>query len=164
MKKVNIVLFVLFVGIMGLLQSCFEDPGTDIILEGTFVEIHEATTSGGLDLTKNYTRTLNGLSIRDSLRVNLVGPHRSSPVNVTFAVDANGTTAVADTHYKFITTGGTTSIPANSSYGYIKFEVLDDNFTPGQSVKLKISLTGTDAPDIKLSENYKTFTRTIRVN
>ena len=147
-------------GLLSLtLLSCFDDSGLDILFEDSFVEIDEATTSSGLAITKIYTRVINSAGIRDSLRVNLVGPQRSTDVSITFAVDASST-AVAGTHYQFITTGNSVVIPANSSYGYIKFFVLDDNIAPSTTTQnLRINLTGGDVP---ASVNYSNFTRRIR--
>lgn len=163
MKKLNILIIMASVGVFAL-TSCFDDPGTDILFNDQwFVEIQEATTSGGLDITKSYTRTLNGLGIRDSIRVNLAGAQRPDAVNVSFEVD-NTSTAVSGTHYSMITTGTSITIDPSKSFTFIYFTVLDDNFTTlglaGQ-VKLRFNLTAADVP---LSENFKSFTRTIRVN
>ena len=162
MKKINRLSSILFLGLAAVMFSCFDDAGTDILLEGSFVEIQEATTSGGLDLSKSYNRLNNGIATRDSIRVNLVGPQRGSAVSVNFQVDP-ASTAVAGVHYNMITTGTSVTIPANSSFGYIYFEILADNIEPGEVWKLSFTLTGTDASDVKLSENYKSFTRSIRI-
>lgn len=143
------------------LISCFNDSGLDIILDKTYVEIDEATTVSGLAIIKTYTRTLDGVGIKDSLRVNLVGPQRDAAVNVAFSIDA-ASTAVAGTDYTMSTTGGTVTIPPNSSYGYIKFLVLDDNIAPSTTTKdLKVSLTS-GGEGVIVSTNYATFTRKIR--
>jgi hypothetical protein len=148
-------------GILSIaLTSCFKDSGLDIILDKTYVEIDEATTVSGLAITKIYTRTLNGTGVKDSLRVNLVGAQRDVAVNVTFSIDA-ASTAVAGTDYTLTTTGGIVTIPAKSSYGYIKFLVLDDNIAPSTVTKnLKVILGGGD--NVQVSTNYGTFTRRIR--
>lgn len=156
MKKIIIY------GILSLaLISCFEDSGLDIILDKTYVEIDEATTVSGLAITKIYTRTLNGVGVKDSLRVNLVGPQRDAAVTVSFSIDA-ASTAVAGTHYSLTTTDGSVTIPANSSFGYIKFLVLDDNIAPSTTtIDLKVSITSSLA-DVLVSTKYGTFTRRIR--
>lgn len=156
MKKIIIY------GILSIaLISCFENSGLDIILDKTYVEIDEATTVSGLAITKIYARTLNGTGVKDSLRVNLVGAQRDVAVNVTYSIDA-ASTAVAGTDYSLTTTGGTVTIPPNSSFGYIKFLVLDDNIVPSTTTKnLIVSLTA-GGDDVIVSKNYGTFTRRIR--
>lgn len=163
MKRLSTYSIILFLGIAAFMISCFDDPGTDILLEGSFIEISEATTSGGLDLSKSYNRKNDGTKSKDSIRINLVGRQRNTPITVNFQIDAAATTAVADIHYEMITTGGSATIPANSSFGYIYFNVLADNIEPGEIWKLKFDLTGADAADVKLSENYKSFTRSMRI-
>lgn len=150
----------MFVGLLAFVSACYDDPGTDILLDNVAVlEINEATTATGLDLSKSYNRITDGKRIKDSIRVNLVGPQRSTPINVTFAIDP-ASTAVAGTHYALITTSSVT-IPANSSFGYIYFEVIDDNIKPGEIWKLKFSLTGNDG-NATISSLYGVFTRSIR--
>lgn len=150
----------MFVGLLAFVSACFDDPGTDLLLDGAAViEINEATTATGLDVSKSYNRVTDGLKIKDSIRVNLVGPQRSTPVNVTFTIDP-ASTAVAGTHYSLITTNSVT-IPANASFGYIYFEVIDDSILPGETWKLKFNLTGNDA-NATISSKYGVFTRTIR--
>jgi hypothetical protein len=150
----------MFVGLLAFVSACYDDPGTDILLNNVAVlEINEATTATGLDLSKSYNRITDGKRIKDSIRVNLVGPQRSTPINVTFAIDP-ASTAVAGTHYAMITTGSVT-IPANSSFGFIYFEVIDDNILPGEIWKLKFSLTGNDG-NATISSLYGVFTRSIR--
>ncbi len=161
MKKFKLSYILTFLGIVAFTTSCFDDPGTDILLTNSFVEIQEATTSGGTDIGKAYNRLNDGIGKRDSIRVNLVGKQRSAPISVNFSVDASST-AVAGVHYNLISTSSV-SIPANESFGYIYFEVLADNIDVGENWKLKINLTGVDAADVKLSEKYKTFTRTMRI-
>ncbi len=160
MKMKAIYKLFMFVGLLAFVSACYDDPGTDILLNNVAVlEINEATTATGLDLSKSYNRITDGKRIKDSIRVNLVGPQRSTPINVTFAIDP-ASTAVAGTHYAMITTGSVT-IPANSSFGFIYFEVIDDNILPGEIWKLKFSLTGNDG-NATISSLYGVFTRSIR--
>lgn len=132
------------------------------MLEGTFLEIQEATTTSGLEVSKSYNRLNDGIAKRDSIRINLVGAQRNDALTVNFEIDATST-AVAGVHYNMITTGGSTTIPANSSFGYIYFEVLADNIEPGETWNIKFNLTGSSAGNVKLSENYKSFTRGLRI-
>lgn len=141
--------------------SCFDDAGTDILLKGTFIEIQEATTSAGLSVSKSYERLNDGIAKKDSIRINLVGAQRSTPVTVNFAINS-ASTAVAGVHYTMVTTGTSVTIPANSSFAYIRFNVIADNIEPGEVWNLRFDLTGVDAGNVTISENYKTFTRQIR--
>jgi len=160
MKMKSIYKLFMFVGLLAFVSACYDDPGTDILLDNVAVlEINEATTATGLDISKSYNRVTDGKRIKDSIRVNLVGPQRATPVNVTFAIDP-ASTAVAGTHYSMITAGSVT-IPANSSFGFIYFEVIDDNILPGEIWKLKFSLTGNDG-NATVSSLYGVFTRSIR--
>lgn len=148
------------VGLLALVSACFDDPGTNILLDNVaIIEINEATTGSGLDVSKSYNRVTDGKRIKDSIRVNFVGPQRSTPISVTFTVDP-ASTAVAGTHYALTTTNSVT-IAANKSFGYIYYEVIDDNILPGEIWKLKISLTGNDG-NATISSKYGVFTRSIR--
>ena len=151
----------MFVGLLAIVAACYDDPGTDILLDNvSVVEINEATTATGLDISKTYTRTIDGKNLKDSIRVNLVGPQRGTAINVTFEIDA-ASTAIAGTHYKLITASPVV-IPANSSFGFIYFEVIDDNILTTESWKLKFKLIGNDG-DATISSKYGVFTRTIRM-
>jgi hypothetical protein len=142
-------------------SACFDDPGSDTIFDGaTVVEINEATTAAGASVGKAYERRNDGSVKRDSIRVNLVGEQVGTPTTVTFEINAAGTTAVAGVHYNMLTSGNSITIPANSSYGYIYFEVLPDNIEAGENWNLKFALTG---GDVKASANYGAFTRVIRI-
>jgi len=162
MKKSKIYSLLSLLLITIVMVSCFDDPGTEFLFEGSFLEINEATTTAGADVSKAYERLNNGSTKRDSIRINLAGAHRSTPVTVNFTIDATST-AVAGVHYNLITTGGTATIPANESYAYIYFEVLPDNIEAGEVWKLKFNLTGSSVSDIELSENFKSFTRSMRI-
>jgi hypothetical protein len=99
---------------------------------------------------------------RDSVLVQLVGPHRTQETVVDYTV-ATTSTAVEGTHFSFIGTKGKVTIPANSSVGYVKVRVLQGiaATTPAtQDFRLILNLVGNG--DTKPSENYKTFTINIR--
>ncbi len=109
-----------------------------------------------------FQRSITGVStdytvgdgaVVDTAVVQLVGPHQTSDMNLTFAVE-NTSTAVEGTHYNLLTTG-TFVLPAGSSFGYIRFEVLTDNAAAGESFSIDFTLTG---GDLGVSENYKTLT------
>jgi hypothetical protein len=161
MKMKSIYRVFMFIALVTFVSACYDDPGADILLDNVAVlEISEATTATGLDVSKSYDRVTDGNRIKDSIRVNLVGPQKNTPINVPFSIDP-ASTAVAGTHYAMITTNSVT-IPANSSFGFIYFEVIDDNILPGELWKLKFSLTGNDA-NATVSSQYGVFTRSISI-
>lgn len=161
MKNYKILLQLLILSPLAFIfTACFDDPGTDVLLKGSFVEISEATTSGGLDLNKSYVRLNDGSFRRDSIRVNLVGRQKNSPVTVSYEILPTST-AVAGVHYQMVSTGSI-QIPANSSFGYIYFNVFADEINTGETWKLAIRLTDVDS-GVKLSENYDQFTRGFRI-
>jgi len=89
----------------------------------------------------------------DSILVQLVGPLRTSATKVNFEVDASST-AVANTDYTILTP--TVEIPAGALSTWIKFR-----FSKVSAAKtLKINLTGAD--NAKPSENYKSFTYSLK--
>ena len=65
------------------------------------------------------------------IRVNLVGPQRTSDTEVTYQVLTANTTAVAGTHYAALP--GKLTIPANTSYGEITLQVIATPGTPPPS-------------------------------
>ncbi len=107
----------------------------------------------------NLTRLNDGKGKKDSIRVNLIGPQRNTPINVSFSIDPSST-AVSGFHYVLVTTGSVT-IPANSSYAYIRYNVFPDNINQGEGWKVKFILT---AADVKINANYSVFTRTLRIS
>lgn len=156
----SIYKLLMFIGLLAFVSACYDDQGADILLDNVAVlEIDEATTDTGLDISKSYNRVTDGNRIKDSIRVNLVGPQKNTSINVPFSIDP-ASTAVAGTHYAMITANSVT-IPANSSFGFIYFEVIDDNILPDEIWKLKFSLIGNDA-NATVSSQYGVFTRSIR--
>lgn len=151
--------YTLFIVMLIIAASCYDEAGTDILFDQSLVEIQEATTSAGLVVNKAYARLNDGIAKKDSLRVNLVGAQKNSAISVEYAIDATST-AVAGVHYNLISTTSI-DIPANSSFGYIYYEVLADNIEPGETWTLKISLASASS-GVELNENYKTFTRGIQ--
>jgi hypothetical protein len=161
MRKSNLFKIVVALVVPMLLNACFSDPGTDIKLTNiAVVEIDQATTSGGADLSKSYQRIPGGPTlIKDSIRVNLVGPQRATEINVSFAIDPTST-AVAGIHYSLISQTSI-KIPANASFGFIYFNVLPQNINPNEIWKMKVNLTTADVP---VNPNFATFTRSIRIS
>ncbi|MFM7859428.1 MAG: hypothetical protein ACKO96_47765, partial [Flammeovirgaceae bacterium] len=97
---------------------------------------------------------------KDSLRINLVGSQRSTPTTVDFAIDASST-AVVNLHYRLLTTGSSIQIPANSSFGFIYFEVLADNIQLGEVWTMKVNISNPSTG--KVNPNYSSFTRGFQI-
>jgi hypothetical protein len=149
MKKILITNLLALLLIFGT-TACFDDPGDDILFEDTFVELDFATRNASSALRNRvYPRVNDGNPIADQVTISLVGAQRSTPINVTIAVDAANTTAVAGTHYNLTTT--TATIPANSSSISIPFQVIDDNIAPDSVFRLAFSIASADVP---ISVNY----------
>lgn len=92
----------------------------------------------------------------DTVLVQLVGPQRSSPTTVTYALKS-GNTAIEGTHYTFATPGArTVVIPANSSVGYLIVKPIANSIaTVGQRLTLGVTMISVDGA--KISPNYSSF-------
>ncbi|WP_316822985.1 hypothetical protein [Pedobacter gandavensis] len=96
----------------------------------------------------------------DSVKVQLVGPQRSSDLELSYTIDPKST-AVEGTHYN-IPKLGTLTLPANSSFGYIRVNLVPGSIPNNQTAsqkKLIFNLTGNS--EVPASVNYKTYTLTI---
>jgi hypothetical protein len=122
---------------MLLITSCDKENGRTI-WTGSYVEFDEATSSGA------YLRVNDGLNVADELQINLVAAPSSSAITVNVEVDAESTTAIAGVHYVDLV-AGPIIIPANSSFGSVPFEVIDDNIEPGETWVLAYKITGGSA-------------------
>ena len=94
-----------------------------------------------------------------SLRTNLVGQQQGSDKTLSFTV-SESSTAVEGTHYS-LPNGTEYSLPANSSFGDIEINVLDDSLEPGQSGTIVLELQGSTDGTIGAAENLDDFTITI---
>ncbi|WP_266367582.1 hypothetical protein [Tellurirhabdus rosea] len=159
--------YILGLGVMALsLTSCFENPSN--LYEGpALVEFKNPRAGFATQPTNNTanairTRTIRQAIGRDSIAVQLVGPQRGVATEIPYTV-AETSTAREGVNFNFVGTKGTVTIPANSSVGYLILQVLPAipaTAPATQTVSLALTLTGTE--EIKPSENYKTFTFTIR--
>ncbi|MBB2146250.1 hypothetical protein GM921_12185 [Pedobacter sp. LMG 31464] len=96
----------------------------------------------------------------DNAKVQLVGAQRTADLELTYTVDASST-AVEGVHYSLPNKGKFT-LPANSSFGYIKINLIPGsipNNTTTSQKKLVLKLAGN--ADVPASANYKTYTLTI---
>jgi len=161
--KFNRYIIILMTVFTTVFTSCMKD--NEVILEGSFVEFDAATyNANGAGLTypiltrvprygepqNNADPAITRASGTIKFRINLVGPHRSTPTTVGYTVLATGTTAVAGTHY---TTGNTVTIPANSSFAEIEVQVLNTGTSSSTARDLVLELTG--ASDLAPSPNEK---------
>ncbi|WP_345955506.1 hypothetical protein [Mucilaginibacter sp. PAMB04168] len=96
----------------------------------------------------------------DSVKVQLVGPQRSTAAELNYTVDASST-AVAGTHYTIANTGKLT-LPANSSFGWIRVNLIPGSIPTNSTAnqrKLVLKLDGNS--ELPASVNYRTYTLTI---
>jgi hypothetical protein len=93
----------------------------------------------------------------DDVKLQLVGPQRSTTTELTYTIDASST-AVAGTHYN-IPNSGKVTFPANSSFAYIHINLVGGSIAAATTKKLVIVLTG--GADLPASANYKTYTLTL---
>jgi hypothetical protein len=116
----------------------------------------------------NY-RASNGpgiaqLTFADSVLVQLVGPQRTSDLNVTFVQDAapaGATQAVEGVHFDFVRNpSGQIVFKANSSSAYIYLNVYN-GISGADPERVVLNLTLQSGNGIQPSENYKTFTYNI---
>jgi hypothetical protein len=161
MKYIKYYTIVLAVLVTSLSSCIKENP---VILERFFVEFDAATYNANAagqtypiltrlvrygEAQNNADPVLTRTSGLVKFRINLVGPQRATATTITYQVVATGTTAVSGTHF---TTTGTTTIPANSSFGEIEVTILNPGAATG-SRDLILELGG--AADLPPSENDK---------
>lgn len=161
------------------LSSCIKQD--DIIFEGTTVEIdwstYNARTAGfpfplltrvpqepgrgvitsnlagtaSIDplLSRTYASTVGTDTI--TMRVNLVGRQLSTAQTFQLGVASSFTTAVQGVHFALV--DNSVTIPANSSFGFYRWRVLNPGPTNGIPVNLVFQLRGNGS--IPVSENFQ---------
>ncbi len=136
-----------------LVFSC--DEFSDGIYDGPDQIAFARATATGLYLEEPAT----GDDDLDSLEVQLIGAQSASEISFNFELDETNQ-AVEGVHINFVTTGGTGTIPANSSTGYIYFRVISDNFSASDQINLVVNLT--DA-SVQLAGNYSQASKTLSI-
>lgn len=136
-----------------LVFSCEEF--SDGIYSGPDQVAFARTTATGLYLEEPAT----GDDDLDSLEVQLIGAQSSSEITFSYEL-ASTNQAIEGVHIDFVTAGGTGTIPANSSIGYIYFRVKSDNFSASDQINLVIDLT--DA-SVKLAGNFTQTTKALSI-
>jgi len=162
MNKLKIFLFILLAS-AGLI-SCVKNE--EPLWTGSVVEFDAATWNAnavgvtypiltrvppfGRVVNTTVDSTLNKTRGTIKIRINLVGPQRNTPTEVTYQVVADKTTAVAGTHYTALP--GKVTIPANSSFGDIDLQLLSTSSAPPSSVDLVLEITG--GTNVSVNPNY----------
>ena len=150
MKKIiNISLIVL---VMTSLSSCFKE-NKQLFDSMTLVEFQDAiVNSNALGKTFPILASTNVAQTR-VLRINLVGAQRDKDEAIKFSIDPAESTAVAGVNYDL---AGATSItiPAKSSFGELKVNVLRAPAQAGKTVSLVFVLEG-NGSDINPNANYR---------
>lgn len=137
-----------------MIFSCEEF--SDGIYDGPDQVAFARTAASGLYLEE----VAIGDSDLDSLEVQLIGAQRSTETIVSFELDATANQAIEGVHIDFVTTGGTMTIPANASSGYIYFNVISDNFSITDNIRLVVNLT---SDDIKVAGNFSQITKSLAI-
>ena len=156
-----------FASICTIFTSCMPKDelvyaGPDVVeFKNNLLSRVAARQPAGVTLNAVLSRTAS-VNTRgtDTIYVNLIGPQKSTATDINFSIGA-GSTAIAGTHFNFRSTNATkVTIPANSSTGFLLVDMVPGSITGSATFPLVLTLTGNG--DIKPSENYKTFTLTLR--
>ncbi|RYY88753.1 MAG: DUF4843 domain-containing protein [Chitinophagaceae bacterium] len=130
--------------------------------------VFTAATAYGMPADPPLSRTYSPLAPATSgdtitMRVNLVGPQMGSDQTFPVTIERNFSTAIEGVHYTLLSpsgaavTGSTTvTIPANSSFGYVRWRVLNPGPAPAGSiptVNVVFRLGGNG--EVAASENYQ---------
>ena len=155
MKRIKYI-FSLALAMM-ILSSCFDEPGTEILFDDSFVELDAATTGSG---SKDYTflRTNTGTTYSAGFVVNRAATSASSDVAVNFEIDASST-AIENVHYSL--SGSSVTIPSGSYSAELPITILADNIEAGERLTIVVNLTSADIP---LSDNYSSGTHTVQIS
>ena len=148
-KLLNISLFVIA---LTSLSSCFKE-NKQLFDKLLLVEFQDAVINpNALGKTFPLVATTNTVQTR-ILRINLVGAQRDKDETIKFSTDPTESTAIAGTHYDL---GGvsTITIPAKSSFGELKVNILKAPAQAGKTVTVVFTLEG-NGSDINPNANYK---------
>jgi hypothetical protein len=144
MKKVYS--FFLLLAIAASTTACFED--SRVVFAGILAEFNETVVrTPALGVTYPLIAVRNAAG-QVTTRVNLVGPQQTTEQVLRVSIDPVSTAQAAN--YRF---GGTVTIPANSSFGDLQFEVLNATGVPTAGLNLVFVLEGNET--VRPSENYR---------
>jgi hypothetical protein len=153
-NKLYIFLAVLFTSLS--MTSCFDEQGSDAIVEGSYVEFEDGRLPNGR--TVSFVRLGEDQTDVVELQVNRVSTNSSSPITVNVSVDP-ASTAIAGVHYEF--NGQPVTIPAGEFLASVPVTVLTGNIDPSETPNLILKMTTADGAEI--STNYGDVVLAIRV-
>lgn len=140
MKTKNIIIVALLTFTLSL-TSCFDEPGTNILFEGAFVELDAAGTPSG-SRTYTFLRVNDGQPKDAGFVLLFSGAPRSSDISVSYEIVAATTTAIEGVHYTVASTSVT--VPANANSVDLPFQILVDNIEAGEVFDIDINITSAD--------------------
>jgi hypothetical protein len=144
-QKLLLSSFLLCLSLLGL-TACFKD--NRVFFSGLQAEFNETVVrTPALGVAYPLIGVRNGAG-QVTTRVNLVGAQQPSEQVLRVSVDPVSTAQAAN--YRF---GGTVTIPANSSFGDLQFEVLNVPGVPTAGLSLIFVLEGNES--VRPSENYR---------
>ncbi|QNL51573.1 DUF4843 domain-containing protein [Olivibacter sp. SDN3] len=132
--------------------ACMKETDEDFYFRDAIVEFEDATTGSNV-AGKNYPllTTLTRDSGEKEYRINLLGEQLGENQALAFRIVDEETTAEEGVHFN-LPEGNIATLPANSSFAYLKIDVPD--FAPSSgNVQLVLELTGNE--HVKPSERYK---------
>lgn len=132
--------FILIIALAVVLTSCFDDPGTDVLFDETFVEL-DAAGNSVQSQTKTYLRSNDGSTFPIGTDILLGSRALSNAVNVNFTVDPTST-AVEGLHYTL--NSSSVTIAAGEFSAPVDITVLPDNIEAGEQLRLILKLTSAD--------------------
>ncbi len=92
----------------------------------------------------NFIRTETGEAVLSRVKVMLIAAPTSTPINYTFEIIPDGTTAIEGIHYTVDSNTGT--IAANTNLGDLPIKIYPDNTDVSENPVIKFRLTGADLP------------------
>lgn len=117
-----------------VLDSCSKNE--QILFEGEFIQIPSSYSAV-------YPKLNDGESIPSEFPIVFGGNQFQGEVSYTFEIDTMNSTAVEGFHYEVLSNTGT--INGTTLNGEIPINILDDNFTVGESVSIIIEVVSSTA-------------------
>jgi len=152
MKK---YVYTLFAAVMVMsLSGCFEDAGTDILLDANQISIADASETGKAE--RRIVVIQDGQSTAETVRLELIGPAQNQDVTATIGVDAAEASGIEGVDFEI--PNKTITIPAGSFSAPITINVNDDVLDPDTPLSLVLEIT--DA-NIDINQAYESFAMTL---
>lgn len=153
--KVNKISLV-YIGLVVVLSSCFDDPGTETIFSNTFVELDAAGTASG-EREYVYEREDDGVNVASGFELLLSSVPLNQDVTVNFQIDESST-AIEGTH--FVVNSTSVVIPAGENVVNLPIDIIDDNIAPGDQLNIDITITSSS---VDVASNLSTGTHVISI-